>query len=248
MEHTDMIVYDKGLPDTQGWAKLSPARQKWLQEKTSNIKKFGAMEALSYLAVGLELLDVRNGLKNEELGITEYIRTVFGGNSEVTGFRRMEDAEEITKYWPAEFSKKVAERAALLQGSAGVRFKELIMAAKELPATRERDDKTIDAFVENKLRPKLKEHRQIRRAGKTVKLNDHDGKKQMYNNWRRVLKAMKGLKLSADYAAVIEEVGGWLLNDFAIRGPVTIKRVAAPKGMIAKVGFPEGQKRVKKVR
>jgi hypothetical protein len=234
-----ITVYEPGLPNTRGWATLSEAKREWLQEKTSNIKKFGAMEGLASVSAGIELMDVKNGLKGEEMGITDYIRTVWGEKSERTGFRKLQDIEELAKQWPADLIKHVSERGALLlRGTAGIGIKDLVTVSKELPAPKEKDDKTYDAFIENKVRAKLKENRAVRRTGRVVKLSDDDAMKILFNTGRRIMRAAKNLHSSADNKNFLKTVVGWWMEDRGVPGTLECKRISIPDGTVAQVGRP----------
>lgn len=146
MAQHKMIVFEPGLPNTPGWTGLSEAKQQWLQEKTSNIKKWGGMEGLASVNGGLELMEVKQGLEDSPMGITDYLKTVYGGH-ERTGFRKLEDTEDLLDKWPADLVRSVAERGALLlRGTANIGLKDLVNVARELPAPKGRDKKTIDAL------------------------------------------------------------------------------------------------------
>jgi hypothetical protein len=195
-----LTVFEPGLSDTPGWAKLSPTRREWLQEKTSNIKKLGAMEGLAAASGAVELYDVKQGLHGEAMNLTDYIRTVFGA-SERTGWRKLDQVEQlISEGW---------------------------------------------TFIENKVRTRLKENRSVRRAGKAVKLTEDDGTRILFNTGRRILKSMKSLQTSADRRTVLKTVVGWWMEDMAIPGTLECKRLSIPDGVVAKVGYPKGRKRLK---
>lgn len=245
MAQQKMIVFEPGLPNTPGWTGLSEAKQQWLQEKTSNIKKWGGMEGLASVNGGLELMEVKQGLEDSPMGITDYLKTVYGGH-ERTGFRKLEDTEDLLDKWPADLVRSVAERGALLlRGTANIGLKDLVNVARELPAPKGRDKKTIDAFIEGKVRDKLKEIKTTRRAGKVLKLRNEDGLKIMFNHDRRVMRAMKGLSTSADRREVLKTVVGWLMEDFAVPGTLECQRLSIPEGMVAKVGRPHKKGREK---
>lgn len=235
---TKMIVFEPGLPSTPGWTSLSDAKQQWLQEKTSNIKKFGAMEGLASVSGGIELLEVKHGLQGESMTLTDYLKTVYGSN-ERTGFRRLAQVQELIEHWPADITKAVAERGALLlRGTASIGIKELITVSKELAPPKEKDEKTIDAFIENKVRAKLREHKSMRREGKAVKLSEDDGLKILFNSGRRIFRAMKGIHTSAERRQVLKTVVGWWMEDFAVPGTLECKRLSIPEGTVAQVGRP----------
>lgn len=240
-----MIVFEPGLPNTKGWSSLSETEREWLQEKTSNIKKFGAMEGLASVSGGIELLEVKRGLEGKSMAITDYVRTVYG-SSERTGWRKLADTEELAKTWPIDLIKVVAERGALLlRGTTGIGMKDLINVAKELPAPRERDDKTIDSFIENKVRDKLREHKVTRRSGKAVRLSDDASARMLFNTGRRIMRATKTLHTSAEYRQFLRTVVGWWMEDRAVPGELKVSRVSIPEGIEAKVGRPRKRVRQK---
>lgn len=239
MAQQKMIVFDAGLPGTPGWQALSEAKKEWLQEKTSNIKKYGAMEGLASVSGGIELLEVKNGLKGESMGITDYIRTVWGDKSERTGFRKLQDVEALAAQWPDDVIKAVAERGALLlRGSTGIGIKDLVNVAKELPAPKERDQESLDKFIEGKVRAKLKEHKSVRRSGKSVKLTDDDAARLIFNTGRRIMRAAKSLHTSADHRSFLKTIVGWWMEDRAVPGTIECKRIPIPEGTVAQVGRP----------
>lgn len=239
MSQSKMIVFEPGLPNTPGWTGLSQTKKEWLQEKTSNIKKFASSEGLAAAQGAVELYDVKQGLKGEAMNLTDYIRTVYG-QAERTGWRRLDYVEDlIDKGWPIHVIKAVAERGALLlRGSTGIGLKDLVNVAKELPAPQQDDDKVIDAFIEKKVRDKLREHKAERRAGRSVKLTDEDSAKILFNTGRRIMRATKSLGTSAENRAFIRTVVGWWMEERAIHGTIECKRLAIPDGVVAQVGRP----------
>lgn len=244
----DLIIFEPGLPGTPGWASLSEAKKERIQKRTSNIKKFGAMEGLAAVSGGIELLEVKRELEGEKMGITDYIKTVWGEKSERTGFRRLQDIEELTKHWPADVTKAVAERGALLlRGSTGIGIKDLIAVAKDLPAPKEHDTESLDKFIEVKVRAKLKEHKAVRRTGKTVKMTDDDAMKVLFNTGRRIMRAAKNLHTSIENKNFLKTVVGWWMEERAVPGTLEVKRTPIPEGVVAQVGYPRGKKRAKKM-
>lgn len=233
-----MVVFEPGLPNTPRWATLSDAKKKWLQEKTSNIKKFASMEGLASVSGGLELLEVENGLEGERMTIAHYIQTVFGA-SERTGWRRLALTKKISREWPAPFIKAIAERGALLlRGSAGIGLQDLVNVSKDLPAPKDLDDKTIDGFIATKLRAALKENKSARRSGKVVKLSDDDSAKILFNTGRRIMRQTKSLNTSADVREFLKTVVGWWMEDRGVPGTLECKRISIPEGTVARVGRP----------
>lgn len=237
MTDSKLIVPEKGLPLINGWASLSEAKKKWLQEKTTNIKSLGGAEVLSAAKQCLELLETKNGLKGEKMTITDYIETVFSFHPR-TGWRRLQAAEEMAENWPPELIRAVAERGTkLLQGVAGIYMKDLVRVSKELPPPKELDEKTIDAFIEHKVRTHLREER-VERSKRRPKISREDGQKIMFNHDRRILKSIRGLETSGDRKEVLKTVFGWLMEDFAVPGTLECRRVSIPDGTIFKVGRP----------
>lgn len=236
----ELTVFEPGLPNTPGWTGLSEVKKQWLQEKTSNIKKFGAMEGLASVSAGIELLEVRNGLEGSTMGITDYINTVWGEKSQRTGFHKMRDTAQLIENWDAELVKYVSEKGALLlRGTTGIGIKDLIAVSKELPAPKDRSPQTLDAFIENKVRAKLREHKSERRKGKVVKLTEEDGVKILFNSGRRIFKSMKGNRGSAEWREILKNVVGWWMHELAVSGaPLECKRIKTPDGMTAQVGRP----------
>jgi len=241
MAHDKLVVLDSGLPQTPGWALLSEAKRSWLQEKTSNIKKFGAMEGLAAASSAVELYEVREGLKGEKMGITDYINTVFS-HSPNTAFTRLRQLDDLIKNkWSMDVIKIIAEKGALLlPGSAGIGLGRLISVSRQLPAPKESDDKTIEAFIENKVRPKLKEMRAAHRTGKVVRVSVDEARRLAFNDGRRTFRSIRGWDsmTSRDKKAEIATVAGWWMEDFGIPGELTVKRVSIPEGTVAKVGRP----------
>lgn len=236
----ELTVFDPGLPDTPGWSSLSDAKKRWLQEKTSNIKKLGAMRDLASVSGGIELVQVKHGLKDEAMTLTSYLKTVYGKH-ERTGWRTLKETEKLIKLWPDDVIRYVAEHGALLlQGTAGIGVKDLQVVAKELPAPKERDGKTLEGFVVNKVRPKLLEKRVDRRKGKSF-LTEEDVLNTLFIAGHRVFARMKGVTTSAARARVIKTVVGWWMANQAIPGKIECKQIQPPEGILQPVGRPRGK-------
>lgn len=237
MTDSKLIVPEKGLPLINGWASLSEAKKKWLQEKTTNIKSLGGAEVLSAAKQCLELLETKNGLKGEKMTITDYIETVFSFHPR-TGWRRLQAAEEMAENWPPELIRAVAERGTkLLQGVAGIYMKDLVRVSRELPPPKELNDKTIDAFIEHKVRSHLKEER-VERSKRRQKISLDDGIKICFNHDLRIIENIKGLDASKDRKEMIATYVGWLMHYFAMPGTIECRRITHPEDAKFKVGRP----------
>lgn len=70
--------------------------------------------------------------------------------------------------------------------------------SKELPAPKDKDEKTIDAFIENKVRVKLKVHKSIRLKGKEITLSEDDGLKICLTPTGGPSRAKEGINTLAD--------------------------------------------------
>lgn len=239
-----LMVFDQGLPLVRGWSKLSAEKKERIQRITSDVKKFGAMEDFGLISAGLRLLDAERELEGEELTLTTYLKTVYGA-SERSGWRRLKRAKRLNAKWPADLVRAIAEKGSLLlRGVAGIGVEDLIRVAEELPAPKKLDDRTVDAFIEGPVRLKLYEHKSIRRAGKQLRLDEEDGMRHMFNNDRRIMRAMRKNSTSADRRQVLKTVVGWLMEDFAIPGALECKRISIPEGTVAKVGRPRKAEQV----
>ena len=244
MTESKLIVPESGLPLIHGWASLSEVKKRWLQEKTTNIKIAGSAEALASVKQCLELMEVKNGLKDETMSITDYINGVFSFHPR-TGWRKLEAAEEMAENWPPELIKAVAEKGArLLHGVAGVYMKDMIRVSKMLPPPKKMDEHTIEAFIEKDVREALKDERSTR-AKKKRRLSREDGEKIIFNHDKRILESIKGLETSADRREVIKTVVGWLMEWFAVSGMIECKRLSIPDGTVFKVGRPLKKSREK---
>jgi hypothetical protein len=241
-----MIVREPGLANTPGWVGLSQYKKDWLQEKTSNIKKFASMEGLASVSGGLELLDVERGLQGETMTMTSYMQTVFG-SSERTGWRKLALTKELSREWPAPFIKAVAERGALLlRGAAGIGLKDLVNVSKELPAPKDTSDKkVIDGFIETKVRVALKEHKSARRTGKVVKVSDEDAAKILFNIGLRIMRTAKNLDTSENNRQFLKRIVGWWMEGRGISGTLECERISIPEGTFAKVGRPRKKSKEK---
>jgi hypothetical protein len=238
MAEKELIVFDQGLPRAKGWAGLDEATKERIQGITSDVKKFGAMEDFGRIGSGLRLMDADSELVGKSLTITTYIETIYK-SSPSSGWRRLRQARKLAKKWPPDLIQAIAQKGPLLlQGVAGIEMGDLIRVADELPAPKKRDEKTIEGFIQNDVREKLREHKVSRRAGKSIKLDNEDGQRIIFNSTRRVMRAMKGLNTSAEKRDILRTVIGWLMEDFAISGTLECKRLSIPEGTVAKVGRP----------
>lgn len=245
MADKELMIFDQGLPRAKGWVGLDEETKREIQQITSDVKNFGAMEDFGRVGSGLKLMEADQKLVGKSLNITTYIETIYK-SSPASGWRRLKQARKLAKKWPADLIQTIAKKGPLLlQGVAGIEMGDLIRVAEELPAPKKHDEKTIEGFIQNDVRQKLSENRSGRRAGKTIRLNNEDGQRIIFNSTRRVMKAMKGLNTSADRRDVLRTVIGWLMEDFAIAGTLECKRVSIPEGTIAKVGRPSNPGREK---
>ncbi|HKD60054.1 MAG TPA: hypothetical protein VKB47_06320 [Terracidiphilus sp.] len=235
---TKIIVYDPGLSNSPGWDDLSSSKKERLQEKTSKIKRFVGVEQLAQVNRCIELIEVRKLLQGESMTFTTYVKTVFDA-SKATAFRMLQQYEQIQ--WPEHLTKYLAERGAvLLRGTTGIGLMELANVSKELPAPKEKDPATLDAFIENTLRPALRERKVARNAGRIVSVTTDDAAKDFFNSARQIMKRARSLNTPAQNRVFLKQVVGWLMEERNISGNLECKRTTIPQGVCAKRGRPVG--------
>lgn len=232
------------LKDAEGWSKLSKEKQARIEKRTNKLREFGGVEVLAAINGGMELLEIERDLDGEEMTMTTYLQTVYGG-SDRAGWRKLGDTRQLLQFWPPDVVQFVGEKGALLlRGATGAGLKDFIRVAKELPAPEKHDQKTLEGFVQNDVREKLREHKSERslKSAKSEQLTKDEGKKLAFNSIRRVTRQTKGLTTPAQKLSFLEEVMGWLADELGIAA-IRAKRITVPEGMVAKRGFPKGKKR-----
>ena len=226
------------LATITGWASLSQTKKDKITEITDHIKEFHGAEALAAANAGLELLRIEQLLEGERMTMTDYLDTMYAA-SPSTGRRRLAAIKEWTRHWPVEVIKRVAERGPLLlRGCAGLGLADFLQVARELPPPRESTPERVDSFIEHAVRDKLKENRQGRSHGKPLKLRREDSARLSFNKLRGYMRNTRNLNTSAARTEYLEEIIGWIMEDFAIPGPMKCTRRAIPPNTIAQVGRP----------
>lgn len=239
----ELQVFAPGLPNTPGWAALTSQKQEWLQQRTSNILQYRRAEAVAGIGECQELLAVEEGLRDEKMTLTNYIRAVYR-NAERTAYRRLADYKELTKVLPAEVLDALAKDGSnLLQGSAGIGAKEILRAAKALPAPKSKEPKTIEGYI-TELRKTLREDRVQRRKG-PLKLDAEEAMKSWITITRRLLRDAQVNK-SAEQRAWLKTALGYLMEVRAISGTISTERIPIPDGWLPKRGAPRGKRHKKR--
>lgn len=240
---SEIEVYVPELTNTPGWVSLTQGQKEWLQQRTSNIQQYRKMEGMAAIAGCIELIDVEEGLKGTNMSMTNYIRTVFG-HSERTAWRKLKDFKELRKYLPPQVIRTIAAQGnTLLKGASGVGPKELLAAAKQLPAPSTKDEKTIEGYIMNDLRTKLKEQRSDRRAApRQLTITEEHAAKMALHSLLRYMRMAK-LKTSAEKRHWMQRVLGWAMEAEAVSGTMRAGRIAIPDGVIIRRGRPRGSKK-----
>ncbi len=243
MEKKDAIaVFVPGLDATPGWTALTQTKRDWLLEKTSNVQQYRKMEGLGAIGAAVELVEIEAGLDGESMSMSNYLTTIFGQSAR-TAYRRMADYREMSKHWSAETIARMATHGtALLKGMSGVQLKTLVNVSKALPEPKSKEDKVIDAWIEEDVRKKI---RSIKAARvKAIKPDEFEASKMAFNAVLRYLRIAR-LKTSAEQRRWLMRIVGWTMEAQAIHGTMQAGRISIPEGVIAKVGRP--RKLAKKV-
>lgn len=231
----EIDVYVPGLPSTPGWTTLSPEKQEWLKQKTSNVMQFRRMGAVAGLGECKELLDVEKGLEQEKMTMTNYMRVVYQKH-ERTGWRKLADYKALVKVWPdIAIETLMSKGAELLHGSTGIGTKHLLQVAKTLPAPKTNDAKVIEAFIEKDVRSKLREER--RRQAKGSELTEDEATKVIVITATRALR-QSGVSDSRGQRKILETSVGMVMQRRAITGTVTAVRTLIPDGFLPPRGRP----------
>jgi hypothetical protein len=237
----ELQVLLPGLPNTPGWTALSQQKQEWLQQRTSNLMQYRRMEAVAGIGECKELIEIERGLDGEKMSLTNYMRTVYR-RSERTAWRRLADFKELGKYWPAEVIEALAKDGAnLLRGGAGIGAKDLLSVAKALPAPKGKDEKTIEGFIEQEVRVRIRQDRQKRRKGRQ-KLDPDDAMKIFVTTSMRLLREAR-LSDSASQRSWLKKAVGYLMEARAITGTVATERLSIPEGFMPRRGRPRKDKK-----
>lgn len=241
----DLIKYDPSLPNLKGWTKMSKAQQEMLQEKNSNLNKFMYAEGLAAANVAAELYEIKQLLISEE-GITSFLKSKFK-KSQRTGFRRIKTVELLlADGWTLPMVRAIGGH--LYTHGIGVELGDLVGdIAKSIPTMRNVTEEAVINAVEKKIVPQIAAIRSARRTGKVVKLSEDAAIKMLFNTGRRLMRAAKNLHTSADNKTFLKTVVGWWMEDRGVPGSIECSRVSIPEGMVAKVGYPRGKKRAKKL-
>jgi hypothetical protein len=155
---------------------------------------------------------------------------------------RLADFKELGKYWPAEVIEALAKDGAnLLRGGAGIGAKDLLSVAKALPAPKGKDEKTIEGFIEQEVRVRIRQDRQKRRKGRQ-KLDPDDAMKIFVTTSMRLLREAR-LSDSASQRSWLKKAVGYLMEARAITGTVATERLSIPEGFMPRRGRPRKDKK-----
>lgn len=242
----ELTVYDPGLPNMPGWTSLSDAEQKWLQEKTSNLLTAAANEGIAALKGAVELFDIREGLKGKKGLITNYVNTIYK-KSPSNGWTRLKAVDEIiANGWKIEAIRAIATQGSLMRGAIGINLGEIAIVSKQLQAPRDLSAKSVETFVEHRLRPALRDRRSEKAKRKAVKLTDESIPPLMFNSARLIMDKAKNMT-SNERKHILKTVVSCLMQHFGVPGEIRCVRAQVPEGWIRKVGYPRGKKRTKPV-
>lgn len=237
----EILVYDDNLPNTPGWATMSPQKQEWLQKQHSDLKKLAGVEGLAAVSGALKLYETKIGLREEDMSITDYIENNYP-SGRATGFRKINGIESlIEEGWTPELIKGVAERGALLlQGAASIALGDLVNVSKRLKSLpKKRDPETIDAFIQGPIRENIREDRSSRKRKKATKEEDLLKVALIYLN--RILNEFGETKTSVERRALLKKITGMTMEVWALPGKIEVERMSVPDELRPKaVGRPRG--------
>jgi hypothetical protein len=234
----DALELSPKLPRTPGWVGLSEERKKWLQQETSDLNKLGMAETHVGVTSALKLVGVEEGLKGTSMSMNNYLTYVFT-HGVATGNRRLKGGKQLIELWGRDLCNTIVRKGeTLLRGQLGVGLNEVIHVAKALPAPTSKDDKTVEAFFEKKVRPALQERRVGRQENKRTKITQDQFMRNLFNAGRLYKKQAKGLNVSSEIKDALKTVVGWWMEDWAVPGTLECKRLAIPEGIVATVGRP----------
>jgi hypothetical protein len=240
---SDLEIQDiaTDLTKTPGWYSISPEKQERMIQRASKIQRYRKIGVITSIAECKELIDVENDLKNEQMTLTSYIRSVYK-NSERTARRRLADYRELIQYWPPNVIEALAtDGMELLKGSSGVGTRDLLSVAKELPAPKTNSPKVIEGFIENDVRQKLKDFRRSRKK-RTMKLNPENSLSIGVRTISRLMR-QSNIDTSAKQRDWLQRLIGMVMQLRAIPGTVSATRTGIPDGFLPKRGRPRNPPR-----
>jgi hypothetical protein len=240
-----IAVFVPGLEETPGWLALSRKKQDALLEHTSHIQQNRQLQMLGEFGELMELYQVQELLDGEEMKMTDYLRRTYPDKHIRTIQRKQEVFAELVKTIPTSVMKRLTSIGADALGRfdriANAALGDIRNAVKELPALPATTDKGAEKYLEE-LDSKLLEHRQRKRAGRTLHQDEQLAARMAANSLSNYIRSC-GLATSAQKRQWLTKVVGWAMEAQAVSGHISATRTSIPGGVLVPLGRPRKKPR-----
>jgi hypothetical protein len=241
-EDSAIAVFVPGLPDTPGWLALSRKKQDALLQHTSHIQQHRQLQMLGEFGELMELYQVQQLLEGEEMKMADYLRRIYPDRHQRTIDRKREVFAQLAASIPTSVLKRLTAIGTDVLGRfdriAHAALGDIRNAVKELPQLTAGNDKDAEKYLEA-LDTKLLEHRQAKRKGKALQMEEEVAAKMATNGVLHYMRACgKTLKTSAQKRHWLSRVMGWVMEAQGVSGTLHGHRIPIPDGLIIRRGRP----------
>jgi len=230
----DLIL--TGLPRTPGWTSLSPEKQRWLQQETSDALEHRQMSGVHALAEAAKLYSIEQGLKYEKMSMRNFFLVAYQGSYR-NGRQKLKQFKALLDKWGMPALTVIQAKGGDLLRGSNVALGDLQRVSLALPAPKSTEPKVIEAWVEGPVRKHLTQDRQDRHK-KRPKARDEDNAIKVWVTIGARLMREAKLATSAEQRAFLKRACGYLMERRAISGSVTITRTPIPDDFFPRLGRP----------
>lgn len=234
-----VLELSQNLPNTPGWAQMSQAEKDGIQEITSTVLGGIKAGALAALTSEIGFLRAERFLKDSPMSFTDWAKYNVGPSAK-TIFRGVKRVKESLRYASEEDLLYLAQHG--LPGMNNLQTGHLLGILPKVPAPRVKTEKARQEWVAKIAETAKKGFQERRKASKPIPLSEDGVVGSLVLSHRHLMKLAGPLK-SAERRSLLRKAWGYVMENQAIPGTISVERTPIPADLIPKRGRPRKQRK-----